>query len=360
MPSFVNDTNVNGGGPNGAWGNNFSPHPQNFHGMHQGEEIRQNATVSRFLDGEDLSLMPTHPCWYQKASMTPNQPDDGTMHMTSLPAANYYMQKGQLTVVALQEKVDARDVDFTRKLNSTASHFLYHHLTREDRIKSTGPYAKKPVVRRLGYYSNIAGVVTGATNRTSRARYAPVISYAVAGYTAIKCLWDANRLRNGSQIGFLTVRIPRVEAHKMTFLPNGMDGVCAPYTQGRGAATDNATDLDPYPFVVLPAIVNPDRAVKWDDEEWAERQKRMGVREPDRYLLHPEHLKRVKSAYAAKPVDSKVSWDSEPNCMFERLGFVVHLPRKQPNHVFVANAPFNEHALEALPVMQICMDSDTA
>jgi len=91
---------------------------------------------------------------------------------------------------------------------------------------------------------------------------------------------------------------------------------------------------------------------------WAKKQRDEGTEEPVRYLLHPAHLKEVERAYRAKAVDPARAWHDEPNCVFERIGYVLHLPRKQPNHAFVANAPFNEHALEMLPVMRICLDSD--
>lgn len=309
--------------------------------------IPATVPMRQFRNHYELSLQRQSLFWIRRAG---NGQRDASVVCMTLPVTNYFLQAGQITDASFRALYDASDPEFMKRIPDYPSFFLMSMPTQTQKNDPLPAQNWQTFGHLLEEFCTFGGSVFEATgtNGASVAASPPRLSFVAQGFAEVKHIWDC--LTIGTALFIATVPIKRLPEYHMHLLPIGRDDVTVPYTDpsNRLASLARAV-LHEYPFVKLPCYRNPAWAPEANTDgngQWSEHTFRVPP-----VLFHPTHMQWITSALSGKLVNGvpmKLHTFYETMTL-EFVGTLTQFPSRRPDSKLLERAPFDQHAMDALP-----------
>jgi hypothetical protein len=315
--------------------------PRNTSGARDNEPvIRTTIRVPRFVGHFENSLNRAHLIFIQTVTNSANHGEE-SVAMT-LPIINYMLQAGQMKYGVFKGKFDAQDPKFMRRYLDFPASFVYGRPT----IADADLVASINALPKFGYgladYAMIAGVAFETTGTTGNSKGSNPVRTSLINMGQCEAHFMWPELKTGTELLIATVRVPRVQHYDMHLLPLGNSDVAPEYGSNNLSISNDKEELDDNPFIKLPCVRNP----RWNaaDPDAGDSRTELPV------IFHPRHWLLIKSGMLSSGLEWK---DFRKSVMLERVGFLIHAPRQSPNDSDLIAAPFDQAAMDRLPIAQI-------
>lgn len=312
------------------------------------KELVTTITARRFHRHYENSLLRGNLLWIRTAGA--DRRDAGAFVMT-LPMGNYYMITGQHSDEVFQDLYSKGNTDFMTKYRDHAGYYAFGEPSPTDpeRNDTSVAVSKEEInqlsssaVHALEDYATFIGSAFDTTNINGSGRLSevPRTSYYANGSCECHHIWDT--VTRNTELFIVNVPIKRPHHTKLNLHAGVNSDYAPPYTSDFNAFITLDSDLHDFPWVKLPATRNPLYSMSGDDKTvW-----------PFKFTKKLQAL--VEEGFRGRGFNR----DEIPLMLdagAKLVGKLVEPPPSFPVMDLLDRAPFDQRAIQALPVSTVAI-----